>query len=127
MPENIINLGYVGDVNELAKLYSCVDAYVHLSREDTFGKVIAEAMACGTPAVVYNSTACPELIGEKCGHIVEKGDVEGILSALTIIKKEGKNSYTSSCVEFVNKNFEKNKLIRETEEVYLQLLKGRTE
>ncbi len=124
LPENVHSIGYIKDTNELAKIYSCVDAYVHLSREDTFGKVIAEAMACGTPAIVYNATACPELIGEGCGYAVQKGDIKAIITAINTIKKDGKKRYTSSCVKFVNENFEKNKLIDEMKEVYLQLLKG---
>ena len=45
LPENIKCIGYIHSTEELAKLYSAADVYVHLSREDTFGKVIAEAMA----------------------------------------------------------------------------------
>lgn len=127
LPSNIIHLGYINDTNELAKVYSCVDSYVHLSHEDTFGKVIAEAMACGTPAIVYNATACPELIGENCGYVVEKGNIDGIIAAILKIKEKGKNSFSSSCVQFVNENFEKNKLIEETKEVYVQLLKENKE
>ena len=127
LPNNIIHLGYISDTNELAKVYSCVDAYVHLSHEDTFGKVIAEAMACGTPAIVYNATACPELIGENCGYVVEKGNIDGIIAAILKIKEKGKNSFSSSCVQFVNENFEKNKLIEETKEVYVQLLEENKE
>lgn len=127
VPENIIAIGYINNIEELAKLYSSVDVYVHLSREDTFGKVIAEALACGTPAIVYNATACPELIGENCGYIVDKGDVDGILSAINMIKMNGKALYTSCCVEFAKRNFERSSLIRETNETYFQLLKKKEE
>jgi len=121
LPQNIIPIGYINGVNDLAQMYSFADVYVHLSREDTFGKVIAEAMACGTPAVVYNSTACPELIGPGCGYVVEKGDVDGVYSAITNINKHGKQAYMDSCVSFAKNNFDKQALIEEMTAVYYEL------
>ena len=118
LPKNITAIGYVHSTEELAKLYSGVDAYVHLSREDTFGKVIAEAMACGTPAVVYNVTACPELIGEGCGHVVDVGDIDGVCAALQMIKEKGKATYSNNCVAYVREHFEKEKLIEDTVTLY---------
>ena len=101
-----------------------MDVYVHLSVEDTFGKVIAEAMACGTPAVVYNATACPELIGNHCGYVVEKGDVKGVMEAIERIKSNRKDYYSPFCVSYAKSNFEKKALIGEMEGIYCQLLKG---
>lgn len=124
LPDNIISIGYISSTEELAKLYSTMDVYVHLSREDTFGKVIAEALACGTPAIVYNATACPELIGENCGYVVDKGDVQGVLKAIDKIRQDGKSVYSPYCREFTKKNFEKDTLIEEMKEVYFQLVEG---
>lgn len=127
LPPNVKAIGYVHSVEELAKLYSQANVYVHLSREDTFGKVIAEAMACGTPAIVYHSTACPELIGENCGYVVETGDLDSVLEAILAVKKDGKAKYSNSCIEFVKENFEKEKLLSETLQLYQSLVKGATE
>lgn len=121
LPSNVEKVGYISSTEELAKLYSKVDVYVHLSREDTFGKVIAEALACGTPAIVYNSTACPELIGDGCGYVVEAGDVCSIADKLKEIQLRGKQYYSNSCVNFVKANFEKQNLIDETLQLYNEL------
>lgn len=122
LPSNVKKVGYISSMDELAKLYSSVDAYVHLSREDTFGKVIAESLACGTPAIVYNSTACPELIGKGCGYVVEVGGVNAIVDKLKEIKLNGKSYYSNHCVKFVKDNFEKQNLINETVNLYNDLL-----
>jgi glycosyltransferase involved in cell wall biosynthesis len=37
----------------LAQLYAAADVFVFPSRADTFGLVMAEAMACGTPVAAY--------------------------------------------------------------------------
>lgn len=39
--------------DELARLYAAADLFVFPSRADTFGLVMAEAMACGTPVAAY--------------------------------------------------------------------------
>lgn len=118
LPLNVKSIGYVNSTDELAKLYSSANVYVHLSMEDTFGKVIAEALSCGTPAIVYDSTACPELIGDRCGYVVKDGDVNSIVEKIDEIKEKGKDYYSPYCVEFVKSNFDKNKLIDETIEIY---------
>ena len=121
LPENITQVGYISSAEELAKLYSAVDVYVHLSREDTFGKVIAEAMACGTPAVVYNATACPELVDEGCGYVVKTGDVQAMAKAIEKIVQQGKNTYREQCIQNVHRRFAKDALIQETLELYRML------
>lgn len=39
--------------DELAPYYNCADVFVFPSRTDTFGLVMAEAMACGVPVAAY--------------------------------------------------------------------------
>jgi glycosyltransferase involved in cell wall biosynthesis len=46
----------------LTILYNAADVYVSVSAEG-FGLTIAEALACGTPAVVLDYSSCSELIG----------------------------------------------------------------
>ena len=124
-PENIKHIPFNSDTNELAKLYSSADVYVHLSIEDTFGKVVAEAMACGTPVVVYNSTSLPELIGDGCGYVVESRDVEGVLTALNKIMTNGKNHYSGICELNVANNFDYEKNTEKLLSLYKKLLNGK--
>lgn len=125
LPSNITSIGYVDKIEDLAQLYSSVAVYVHMSREDTFGKVIAEALACGTPAVVFESTACPEIVGNGCGYVVPTGDIESMCNAICNVVKNGKDSYCSSCIAHAKENFEKEKLIYQTIKLYKELLEQR--
>lgn len=104
--EKIIHIPFISDTNELARLYSCADVYVHCSIEDTFGKVIAEAMACGTPVVVYDVTACAELVKEGCGYVVEPRNMNQVLGSIEKIKSDGKEKYSQNCVQNVAMNFD---------------------
>ena len=80
---NIVSIPYVQNQSELAALYSASNAYIHFSVEDTFGKVIAEAMACETIPFVFNSTACGEIAGPY-GVVVEPHDVKAMVNSLNI-------------------------------------------
>jgi glycosyltransferase involved in cell wall biosynthesis len=94
-----------------------------MSVEETFGKVTAEALSCGTPSVVFNSTANPELIGEGCGYVVEPKDVDGVLQKLKQIENDGKKAYTERCREFIVTEMNKETTLSEFIEVYKELLK----
>jgi glycosyltransferase involved in cell wall biosynthesis len=51
--------------DELARLYAAADVFVFPSRADTFGLVMAEAMACGTPVAAYPVDGPLEVLGRR--------------------------------------------------------------
>ncbi len=122
LPENIKWVGKTESVKELAEYYSMADVFVQMSIEETFGKVTAEALSCGTPVAVFNSTANPELAPEGCGYVVEPKDVDGMLERLKLIEKNGKEHYAQNCREFILENMDKDKNLKEFIEVYKQLI-----
>lgn len=71
MPPQIIGIERTEDKDELAALYSAADVFVSTSKEESFGLVTIEAMACGTPVIVYNSTACAEAVDETSGFVMQ--------------------------------------------------------
>ena len=97
LPKGIIGLQRTQNVEALVKLYSLADIVLNLSYQETFGLTTVEGFACGTPGVVYNKTASPELIDESCGKIVEAGNMEQLLSAITEILSKGKSHYSHAC------------------------------
>jgi len=78
LPENILGIERTESVEDLAEIYSAADIVLNLSYEETFGLTTVEGFACGTPGIVYNATASPELIDNSTGIIVEKGDIKEI-------------------------------------------------
>jgi putative colanic acid biosynthesis glycosyltransferase len=118
LPHTIKHIDYLHGNSELAKAYSFADVYVHLSTEDTFGKVIAEALSCGTPAIVYDATACPEIIDTNSGYVVEKRNIEQVLEAIYKIKENTKLYYSVNCRDRVIEKFDINSNINKTIAVY---------
>ncbi len=125
LPKNIKWVGKTESVFELAEYYSFADVFVQMSIEETFGKVTAEALSCGTPVVVFNSTANPELAKDGCGYVVEPKDVNGVMDKLKLIEKNGKDFYTQNCRTFILDNMDKDKTLGEFIEVYQRLVEDR--
>ncbi len=123
LPENILSVGFTENTIELAEYYSMADVFVQMSLEETFGKVTAEALSSGTPAVVFNSTANPELIGEGCGYVVEPKNVDKMFESLKKIEENGKQYYSKRCREFIRENMDKEKVLQSFLDVYEELLK----
>lgn len=80
--ENILHIGRTNDMQELVKWYSLADVYVNTSMQETMGLTTIEALACGTPVVVFNKTAIPEVVDDTCGIILKNSEIEEIKEAI---------------------------------------------
>jgi glycosyltransferase involved in cell wall biosynthesis len=54
--------------DELAKVYAAADVFVFPSHADTFGLVLLEAMACGTPVAAFPVDGPREVLGQGNPH-----------------------------------------------------------
>lgn len=122
LPHNIIKVGVKSDTTELTRFYSMADVFVNFSIQETFGKVAAEALSCGTPIIVNRSTANPELCGEGCGLIVENRDWKEVMECVKEVMKNGKALYTRRCRDYAVENFEKVKGIQQYMGLFNDLL-----
>lgn len=115
------------NVDELADYYSLADVYLNLSEEETFGKVSAEALSCGTPVVAYDSTANKELVPEGGGVVLKTRDIDEILVSLRNVLSKPKEQYAEICRSYVLKNFDKEHNIQEYLNVYKELIRNQGE
>ena len=69
---------------ELAYFYQQADAFVFPSRTDTFGLVLVEAMACGTPVAAYPVTGPIDVIRDPAVGTLSEDLRGAALSALTL-------------------------------------------
>lgn len=122
LPSNIIARPRTNSAMELAEYYSMADIVMNLSYAETFGLTTAEGMACGTPGIVYNATASPELIIPKTGLVVEKGDIKAVYSAVCEILNQGKEYYSEACREYAQTCFDKNIQYTKYVRLYEELL-----
>lgn len=123
LPSGIIGIERTENLQELAKLYGHANVLLNLSYQETFGMTTIEAAACGTPAIVYNATASPELVSDETGIIVEPGNIPGVLKAIEEIASKDKHYYIQTCRNYVLNNFNKEDRFKDYFELYNNLLK----
>lgn len=121
LPGNIIGLGATQNISELVMLYSLADVVLNLSYAESFGLTTVEGFACGTPGIVYNATASPELVTPDTGIVVEPGDVESVAKAVKLMLTKGKTNYSKKCRERAELYFDKNKMYQEYLDLYSEL------
>jgi glycosyltransferase involved in cell wall biosynthesis len=80
LEEEVIFPGYI-PVSELPLWYNAAELFVYPSLYEGFGLPPLEAMACGTPVIVANTSSLPEVVGE-AGLTVNPLDVEGLTGAM---------------------------------------------
>ena len=107
---------------ELARWYSAADVFITLSTEESFGKVTAEALACGTPVVAVNSTASPELVGKDCGVVIDDTEPKTVLTAARTVLAWGKQNRKDKCRAFALNCFDMEKNTAKTADLYRRLL-----
>jgi glycosyltransferase involved in cell wall biosynthesis len=80
------NVNYLGVLNqaELAKVYAAADVFVFPSKTDTFGLVLLEAMACGTPVAAYPVTGPIDVLGDSPAGAMNDDLRTACLAALKI-------------------------------------------
>lgn len=122
IPSNLLSVGEVNSPQKLAEYYSMADVFVNPSVQETFGKVTAEALACGTPVIGSNTTATPELITPQCGFTFSPLDIDDLLEKVALVRNAGKRTYSEQCVDFAAQNFEKDRQIRKYIQCFDRLL-----
>jgi UDP-glucose:tetrahydrobiopterin glucosyltransferase len=77
-------LGFLPTAGLQAVLGRCRGMLMTPHWEEAFGNVAIEAMACGVPVIAYRKGGLQDIISPgKTGYLVEPGDVEGLISAIS--------------------------------------------
>lgn len=123
LPANILGIAKTNSTKELAEIYSTADVFINPTLEDNFPTTNIEALACGTPVITFNSGGSPECLDTNCGLIVERGDLQELVTAIATVKKNSKAFYTESCQKRAKDFFDKNVKFSEYVELYKHITK----
>jgi glycosyltransferase involved in cell wall biosynthesis len=104
--KNVKFLGFKPQ-NELVRLYNAADVYAYSVPREDFGLGPVEAMACGTPAVVWddNGGPCETVFDGKTGYRAKPYDVKDFAEKISRIVDVGKEKFSAAARGFVEENF----------------------
>ncbi|MBN1777463.1 MAG: glycosyltransferase [Clostridiales bacterium] len=120
LPKNVLGLERTASQQELAAWYTAADCFVNPTLDDTMPLVNLEALACGTPIVVYDTGGCREAVDESCGTVVAKGDIQELAVAVKQICESDAN-YADACLQRAMR-FSKQNMARAYYELYREVL-----
>ena len=122
--QNIIQTGYIGDEDILAKYYSAADFFLYPSRADNSPLVVTEAMACGTPVVSFETDGIPEMISE-CGLLAQRENFEDLLNKteeMLSISPERYLKMRALGIEKIKRDYSLEKMATEYMSLYSELI-----
>lgn len=122
MPKNVIALQHTSNQQELVEYYNIADMLVNPTYNDTFPTVNIEALACGTPVITYRTGGSPEILSDKTGLVVERGDYNALLHAIEICRKNSKSYYFNECVLRAQTNYNKNERFEDYINLYNEII-----
>lgn len=119
---------FLGRISQekVAEYLNIFDVYVALSRSESFGVAIVEAMACGTPVVVSDAGGLPEVVeNNTSGIVVPKDNVEKAVEAIQMLidDKSLRDNFSEAGRTRVVKNYDWEKNVDLMYKHYKSLLK----
>lgn len=108
LPENVVGIERTENITALISLYSTAHVFINPTFEDNFPSTNLEALACGTPVITYRTGGSIEAVDHNTGFVVNQGDIEGLIAAIEIIKRKGKEAFSDACRERVRQLFDAN-------------------
>ena len=80
---------WVGQLEDMRPWYRAASVLVMAAENESFGRVLVEAMACGVPVVAVRSGGVPEIVRDGLdGFLVSAGDISGIAGAVLKILRD---------------------------------------
>jgi len=122
------NIFFMPEVHDTKKVLSIMDLFVMPSLKEGLGLALMEAMASGLAVIGSDVGGIRNLIqdGEN-GLLVEPGDSNAISQAILEILQnpEKKKLLGKAARKFISENFSQEKMVLQTEKVYLECLSAR--
>lgn len=93
VPVSYTYFGHIEEKEQLSALYSAADVTVSASLYETFGQTLAEAQACGCPAVSFGNSGQTDIITHKVdGYLAKAYDTGDLANGIAWALREGKEN-----------------------------------
>lgn len=121
------NVVFMGDQNHeaLRKIYSSADVCVVPSREEAFGLVALEAIACGTPVIATKEGGMADFITKDVGILIEKENIEQLAKEVNRVLSGEKKFDTKYLQSYAKENYSQENLMNQLIEIYEEVRKSK--
>ncbi len=120
------NVAFIGNQthSSLHKIYNISDVLAVPSKEEAFGLVALEALACGTPVIGTNSGGMKDFINENVGFLINIDDVEMLAKNINKILNTDVKFSRNKLAKYARENYSQENFMRNLVEIYENTLKN---
>ncbi|MFH1523475.1 MAG: glycosyltransferase [Chloroflexota bacterium] len=121
-----IDLEWVEDRQKIALVLKAADVFLMPSLAESFGLMAVEAMACGTPAIVFEDTALQSVIhAPGAGVAVPSKNPEALANAIeSILRDSGyRESLSKNALKVVQEHYTMDRYVQSHLELYGKMLR----
>ena len=119
--EKVLFAGRVSRDQCAAYMSGC-DAFVLASRVETFGIVLAEAMACGRPVVMTKTGAWRQIVSDRTGLAVDADDIPALSRAILTMREDADRYDPEEIRAFCRERFSPQAVCGSLTEIYEEVL-----
>ncbi len=126
---HVVDLGWIDNTEMLVKYYNAADVFVMPSEAESFGLSAVEAMACGTPVVVFDDTVLSDTIFAPQGGIaVRERSSEALGQAINQLldNPELRNDFSESCLRITRERYSQQQYIERIMQLYQYVVEKRS-
>jgi len=123
---NLKNFYFLGNQPQenIAKINSIAKVAVVPSRDEPFGLVALEAMACGTPVIASKTGGLTDFINNEVGRFFPEDNYKALAkSIISSLKENDKKTKGEIAKQYAHNNFSWNKVADQLEKLYLETVK----
>ena len=129
LPVSYTYFGHIEDKKQLSTLYAAADVTVSASKYETFGQTLAEAQACGCPAVSFDNSGQTDIITHKVnGYLAKAYDTESLADGIAWALTEAQTIVSKEALRNgVVQRFSSDAIAQKHLQLYQQLIEQRHE
>lgn len=116
------HLGYIDSREKMAEYFNAIDIYISPTLAEAFGNTVAEAMACGTPVVGFETGGLIDIIDHRDnGYLAKYKSAEDLANGIIYFLEKVKivDNLQFKCREKIVSNFSREVVVSQ----HVQLLK----
>jgi glycosyltransferase involved in cell wall biosynthesis len=123
LPPGCVTFEGLSDSKTIARAMQSADAFVLFSNYETFSVVLAEAWACGLPAIYTRCGGLTQVTDERMGIVVEKGDENALAVAMIDAIEHPEQFDRAEMRSFVAERFSPPAIAEQFDRIYQLALK----